>query len=233
MARIVIQRRENHRRLHAGLNITQISGNNRMKASAIILSAAILAAMPAHAELRTLRVIGTVFDVYRQPDAPSLLPVPDPSVGDAYQLDIVYDTEAQGFNTFETCMEYAAIKSVTVTMGAHSAKLAGPASVTADTFWEARGWITACDDSVTYHGDTVFIHTVGVFGVVIDLRGVGVIDDTVIPSAPSMMAFPSRYMYVYSPSRAYGSPVANNDAFFGTVESIVSVKNKVHGNSPK
>ena len=46
-----------------------------MKASSIILSIAILAAMPAHAELRTLRVTGTVTDVYRQPDAPSLLPV--------------------------------------------------------------------------------------------------------------------------------------------------------------
>jgi hypothetical protein len=74
---------------------TNIPGKNSMKASSIILSAAILAAMP----------------------------------GDAYQLDIVYDTKAHGFNTFETCIEYAAIKSVTVMLDEHSAKLGPPAGV--------------------------------------------------------------------------------------------------------
>jgi hypothetical protein len=192
-----------------------------MKASSIILSAAVLAATPAHAELRTWRFAGTVVGSYRVPDTPSLLPVPDPSDGDAYQLDITYDTKTPGFNTFEACDEYAAIKSVTLTAGDHSARLTGPA--VAD-FGESLGWITVCNDSATYRGDTVFIQTVGVFSVQIDLRGRSdLLDDTKLPSVPPI-SFPSRTLTIITPTRSFGSPTYDGDAIFGSITNIVALK---------
>jgi len=196
-----------------------------MKQFTLVLVATVAASLapPAHAQLRTWRITGTVFQIIREPNTPSLLPVPDPTVGDSYQLDIVYDTKTHGFNTFEACTEYAAVKSVTLTVGEHSANLSGPAST---GFADSRGWITVCNDSVDYRGDTLFIQTVGVFSVVVDLRGRSdLFDNTELPSVPPM-EFPSRTFYTFSPTRSFGS-INDSDAFFGSITSIVALKKKV------